>query len=1094
MKLQSIICIIILSLLLFNNLYAVPMTADDAELVVTGWLKINEQPLGVSLGQEVLNVETFSNDNGNAIYHIVYLKPSGFVIVSADNLIEPIIGFADDGAFNPSTGNPLGALVVNDISGRAAAIEDTNGITATIEQSTLTRSQQKWNHLINLVQESDDNAEVMSASPVCGDSFLVSGQRVAPLIRSKWGQTWYYDRNNKRHACFNYYTPQLVFGSIYFYEDHIGNYPCGCVATTMAQLMRYYKYPDYTIESQKFTIYVGSEETERWLISGNGPDGVYNWDDMPFVPGDNTTDVQRQAMGAICHDAGASVNTEYTESGSGAYMQDVSTALVNTFGYRQAIWGADEGENIDNQNLMDIINPNLDANLPVILGIINKQGNYRAHAVICDGYGYDSSTLYHHLNIGWYGIDDCWYNLPNIACPEAGSYDTVVECVYNIFIDTKGEIVSGRITDSKGQPIKSTFITAQKTTNGDTRTTVTNSKGIYAFKGLEPCSTYTVSADKGGYDFELREANTGSSYDGGSESGNKWGIDFKGYNNCENVTIGTGTSQWSYPLHTSYQDCRTQVIYLADEVGTSGTITALAIDVAQAPDITLKNWTIRVKHTNISQYDDCMLDATGWTLVYQKRRRIYGTGWHKFEFETPFEYNGTDNILVDFSYDNNDDSEDGLCVTTMQDTYRSVYARSNSRHEDPLNWSSTNSPKMYRSRYIPNIKLLVGKESSVITGDTKIIASDGRAEDYFGGSVSISGDYAVVGAKGANENRGAAYIYKREDIGWTQQAKLIVLDSEPYDYFGCSVSINGDYVIVGAEGVNNTAGTAYIFKREGIDWIQQAELTGSDVDAWEKFGSSVSICGDYAVVGSPYDYYQGNNMGSVYIYNRNGVSWNLQQDKLIPLDIMQCGYFGQSVSIDGDSIIIGAEGDGGNNSVFVYKLEDATWRRDSLLAVPSGDIDDSLIRPVSISGDYAIAGAPEESWGVGKSGSGVAYIFERRGANWASRGDFTSGEKESYGYFGNSVSICGDYAIVGMPNGDNEGMRDCGSVYVFIRKGELWEQQTILTARDGSDNDVFGTSVSVDGYYVIVGAEGDDDNGSNSGSAYIFRLDGINSL
>lgn len=738
MKHQSITFIIILSLLLFSNLYAVPMTADDAELVVTGWLKANEQPLGASLGREVLNVETFNDDSGNAIYYIVYLKPSGFVIVSAEDLIEPIIGFADDGAYNPSAENPLGALVVSDISGRAGAIEDTGGMTATIEQSASTRTRQKWNHFINLVLESD-NAELMSASAICDDSFSVSGQRVAPLIGSKWGQSWYYDSSYKRHACFNYYTPQLVFGSVCFYEDHTENYPCGCVATTMAQLMRYQKYPDFPIKSQIFTIYVDSRETQRWLIQGDGPDGAYNWDDMPFIPGDSTTDEQRRAMGAICHDAGVSVNTEYTASGSGAYMQDVSTALVNTFGYRQAVWGANEGESIDNQSLMEIINPNLDANLPVILGIINNNGVYRAHAIICDGYGYDSSTLYHHLNLGWYGTDDCWYSLPGIACPEAGSYDTVVECVYNIFTDTKGEIISGRITDSEGQAIENTFVTAQKNTNGETHNTVTNNKGIYAFKGLEPCSTYTVSAEKGGYDFELKEAYTGSSYNGGSESGNKWGLDFKGYSNCVNVTIGTGTSEWSYPLHTSYHDSRTQVIYLADEIGTSGTVTALALDVTKDPDITLKNWTIRVKHTSMSQYDGCMLDATGWTLVYQEKKRIYGTGWHTFEFETPFDYNGTDNLLVDFSYDNNDDSEDGLCRTTMQDTYRSVYARSNSRHDDPLNWSSTNSPKMYRSRYVPNIKLQIGKESSVITGNTELTASDvqtgGQRPAYSSGSI-----------------------------------------------------------------------------------------------------------------------------------------------------------------------------------------------------------------------------------------------------------------------------------------------------------------------------------------------------------------------
>ncbi len=331
--------------------------------------------------------------------------------------------------------------------------------------------------------------------------------------------------------------------------------------------------------------------------------------------------------------------------------------------------------------------------------------------------------MYHHLNIGWYGIDDCWYNLPNIACPNAGPFDTITECVYNIFPDCTGEIISGRITDNNGSPIKDVVVTAQKATDDAIQTTTTNNKGIYAFKGLTSYSSYTITANKNGYDFEIKEVDTGISYDGNSVSGNKWGIDFQGYNNSESVTIGTGTYSWEYPIHTYYHDSRTQVIYLAEEIGSAGTITALALNIDAAPDQTLENWTIRMKHTDMSEYDNYSFDSTGWTVVYRNDVTAV-TGWQTFEFQTPFEYNGTSNLLVDFSYNNDSYTQTGYCKSTRSNFMRSVYACSDSQHGDPLVWSSANSPTMHCSNNVPNVKLMIGRESQVISGDVNLAASD----------------------------------------------------------------------------------------------------------------------------------------------------------------------------------------------------------------------------------------------------------------------------------------------------------------------------------------------------------------------------------
>ena len=1099
MRCPSIVFAVILTFSQINsNLWASPTTADEAKMVVTGWLKANPLPFDTTPERQISSIETFTDNSAEPIYYVVYLEPSGFVIVSADDLIEPIIGFADDGTYDPTAKNFLGSLVTRDLNGRFRDIHSTPDSVAHIEQLKSNQAQQKWGSFLRLASESNENLTLASSPPVCDD--YISDIRVAPLLKSKWGQSWYYDRNNRKHACFNYYTPQLIDDKVAFIDNQIENYPSGCIATAMAQLMRHHLYPDYAIEAREFYISVDWLIAKRRLVRGQGPDGTYNWSDMVFIPADDTTDQQRRAIGAICHDTGVAVGTQYTVNGSGAYMSDVMIALVDTFGYNQAIWGANEGKNIDSQNLIGIINPNLDANSPVILGIQDSYEIYIGHAAVCDGYGYNSSTLYHHLNIGWYGIDDCWYNLPNIACPNAGPFDTITECIYNVFPDCTGEIISGRITDNKGLPIKDVAVTAQKTTDDAIQTTITNNEGIYAFKGLTSYSTYTISADKNGYDFELKEVDTGRSYDGSSVSGNKWGIDFQGYNNCVSVTIGTGTSGWDYPIHTYYHDSRTQVIYLAEEIGMAGTITALALDIENAPDETMENWTIRMKYTDMSEYDNCSFDSTGWTVVYHSDVAAV-TGWQTFEFQTPFEYNGTSNLLVDFSHNNDSYTQTGYCKSTRSDLMRSVYACSDSRDGDPLDWSSTNSPAMHCSKEVPNVKLMIGRESQVI--NNKLIASDGLAGDRFGFSVSINGDYAIVGAPGPDENNdtsGSAYIFKREGSNWIQQDKLAAFPNAYGDYFGCAVSIYDDYAIIGAYGNDIYLGSAYMFKREGTNWIQQDELVGQVNRIG--FGNSVSIGGDYAIIGDPKylkrgtKRYSNNQYGAAYIYKLEG-SHLTEQAIVLGSGSELYDRFGCAVSIDGDYAVVGAKIGYGRRdetgAAYTFKREGTYWIEQAVLYTSDGSTTDLFGSSVSIYGDYILIGAPGNNENGNDSGS--AYIFKRDGITWTLQTKLTAQDGKDGDLFGSSVFICGDYAVIGAPYDDDDvNGNDCGSVYIFKREGVNWNQKKKLTTSDAENDNRFGCSVSIGGDYIIIGAEGDNDNGHNSGSAYIYRLADITGI
>lgn len=537
---------IILVLLQFctSALLARPTTTTEAEKAVIGWLKADAQPLNATLGQQVAGVETFTNNFGEPIYYIVYLQPSGFVIVSADDLVEPIIGFVNGDIYDPSPDNPLGALVTNDLNARIAAVRRARITQATNTRAAVTESQDKWNQLISFSEE--------SSAPSATGLQSVSDPHVDPLVQSKWGQSAICISDpccdsscvpdpcclepdcTNLCACYNYYTPPsdpcdpcdysvdpCAFSPYPYGEPN--NLHCGCVATAMAQLMRYHIHPTNGIGKSKFIIGTSYDPCDpcddAWTRGGDGLGGSYNWNDMVLVPDCFTTTAQRQAIGALCYDAGVSVNMDYSATGSTASLGNAVLSLKdpNIFDYNNAIisntWPTSAA-------LYDMINPNLDYNHPVILAVSASSTDDIGHAVLADGYGYNSSTLYHHINMGWEGEEDAWYNLPNVS-----NYHLIASCIYNIFKPPEGdgEIISGRVTNSQGAPISGATVIAQRS-GGGTYNATTNSRGIYALANLPSASTYTIRVS--GYPFLPQIRSIGTSIDYSPISGNKWAVDF----------------------------------------------------------------------------------------------------------------------------------------------------------------------------------------------------------------------------------------------------------------------------------------------------------------------------------------------------------------------------------------------------------------------------------------------------------------------------------------------------------------------------------------------------------------------------------------
>jgi hypothetical protein len=317
---------------------------------------------------------------------------------------------------------------------------------------------------------------------------------------------------------------------------------------------------------------------------------------------------------------------------------------------------------------------------------------------------------------------------------------------------------------------------------------------------------------------------------------------------------------------------------------------------------------------------------------------------------------------------------------------------------------------------------------------TRLVADEGAAEDFFGISVAVDGEVAVVGAYGDDHeeadglegrNAGSVYVFERVAGEWIEVARLTASDAAAVHGFGRSVSLQGDVTVVGA------AGSAYVFERTGGVWAETAKLTASDGDPEDGFGDAVATDGEVIVVGAPNDAVGGILCGSASVFMRDAGGWT-EQVELTAHDATGDARFGTSVALDGDTLLVGAPRD------------------------------------------------PE----VGDD-AGAAYVFTRIGGVWDEHAKLTASDGEPSGDFGYGVAVDGTMALVGTPGGATAGIPG-GAAYVFTRDAGGWMERTKLTAHDAAADDAFGTSVALEGAIALVGAHGDGDDGAFYGSAYVF--------
>ncbi len=379
--------------------------------------------------------------------------------------------------------------------------------------------------------------------------------------------------------------------------------------------------------------------------------------------------------------------------------------------------------------------------------------------------------------------------------------------------------------------------------------------------------------------------------------------------------------------------------------------------------------------------------------------------------------------------------------------------------------------------------------AGIWTEGQKLLPGDGAADHWFGWSIAVDGDTALIGSDEYTSGNGSVYVFTRTGTTWTQQAKLIASDGENSDEFGIAVSLDGNTALIGAMYDNDNgvhSGSAYVFTRTGTTWTQQQKLLPSDGVTDAQFGISVSLNGDTALIGANRDDDNGNRSGSAYVFTRTGTTWT-QQAKLIASDGASEERFGIAIALEGDTALIGSETpDNGqySGSVYVFTRIGTTWTEQQKLLASDGAAIDWFGFSIALDGDTALfAASRDDDNGVD---SGSAYVFTRTGTTWTEQAKLLPLDGAAGDLFsGYAVSVEGDTAVIGAYQDDDNGV-DSGSAYVFTRTGTSWTQQAKLVASDSAAGDWFGNAVALSGNTAFIGACCDDDNGVDSGSAYMF--------
>ncbi len=460
--------------------------------------------------------------------------------------------------------------------------------------------------------------------------------------------------------------------------------------------------------------------------------------------------------------------------------------------------------------------------------------------------------------------------------------------------------------------------------------------------------------------------------------------------------------------------------------------------------------------------------------------------------------------------------------------------------------------------------LTVERGMATVEQEAYMKAFNTSPADHFGQALALSEDTLVVGAPGEGsdsrgidgelDNNGAAssgavYVFRHTASGWAQEAYIKASNSDPGDTFGKSIALSGNLLIVGAPreksgatGINgiqsdnktSNAGAVYVFRRSGSSWTQEAYIKADNTDEDDLFGSSVSTDGDRIAVGASQEDSLVANSGGVYVFRHASNIW-VQEAHLKASNLSGYTFFGASVSLSGDLLVVGAIGESSNSTgvngdqdntsaiasgaAYVYRYSADSWTQEAYLKASNTAAADRFGQIVAVSGDTIAASAGREGSGAtGVNGdqknndqqkSGAAYVFRHNGSNWSQEAYIKASNTDENDNFGVGLALHDDMLIVAAdledsPSSGVDGVEDNtgdgnGAAYLFRRSDKEWSQTSYIKASNTGNQDNFGFSIAVSENAAVVGAVLEDSNAdgvndvennngaSNSGAVYLFR-------
>ncbi len=557
--------IAVFALILGVNLQAATVTQEQALAFAKGWLASESNPVAADgVAREVSGEVVSVEENGTVYGYAVSFAPQGFLVVSPDTRVAPVLFYSNEGAFDNASGNPLRWLIVADVANRLAVADEeydesskkTRGASDDATAQYYQRNASEWNQYTST--KKTRSMQTATIDDIWVDYFT----------KTKWSQGATYDLNSgTTYACYNYYTPTPTVDGPKEEPGNPNNSVVGCTATTTSQIIRYFEWPQKRVKTFTGTVTVGSSKNmmkksyplTRTSMGGTGEGGAYNWSLMTLNPGAKYTKPDYQEanednykeIGRLCSDVGLALGVAYYSSNAGETSGNVRPSAFEKFDYK-AGYGAG--------NTYDAIRASLDARRPVPLGIyaaINLSDGSSGHSIYADGYGTHNGRWFYHFNMGWGdGGSNGWYNLDeHFAAAWGNSVGINAINIYrNMTLqsneDLGGVIISGRVTDANGVPVAGVKASIKKKGESDIWQTMvawydrvdgvdchkqvteggegygaqyyrngTDAKGIWAIDKVAKGNSYEIVLEKDGYIFlGNKEIN--------SLSSNKWGLNF----------------------------------------------------------------------------------------------------------------------------------------------------------------------------------------------------------------------------------------------------------------------------------------------------------------------------------------------------------------------------------------------------------------------------------------------------------------------------------------------------------------------------------------------------------------------------------------